>query len=175
MEKVAHDVKLLYLGKGIVMFDRFDADGLPTGLRDIGNAPTFNLVITIDKLEHYSAREGIATMDLQVIRTRKLEGSFELEEFDRENLRLWLMAQTGTWSVDPMTAGQITGLIDFVGTNDVGPNYHYEGWVINLFPKGDMALIGTDWGKFGFDFTVTKDELGHPYNPWGKLTLLGES
>jgi hypothetical protein len=175
MEKISHDVQLLTLGKGILKFDRFDVDGLPTGLRDLGNAPTFNLSISLDKLEHLSSREGIATQDMEVTRSRKFQGSFELEEMDRENLRLWLMAETGSFGVRPMTAGEIRGTLDFVATNDQGPRYHYQGWDVKLFPKGDLGLISTDWGKFGFDFTVQKDEGDHPESPWGELTLLDES
>jgi len=175
MEHTPHDVQLLSLGKGIVKFDRFDAAGLPTGLVDVGNAPVFNLTITVDKLEHLSSREGVATMDNQVIRSRKMEGDFELDELGRENLRLWLMGRTGSWGIKPMTAGAIQGLIDFMGTSDVGPRYHFQGWVVNLFPKGSLGLISTDWGKMGFDFTILQDSVGHPDNPWGELTLLEES
>jgi len=175
MENISHSTELYTLGKGILKFDRFDVDGLPTGLRDLGNAPTFNLTIEIEKIEHFSSREGISTIDWTRTKVRRLKGSFELEEFDRENLRLWLFGKEGAFGIAPLTSGDLLGTLDFWPMNDIGPNYHYEGWRVKLTPTGSLGFISDDLGRFGFEFESESDLTIHPDSPYGLLTLIGES
>ena len=175
MENISHSTELYTLGKGILKFDRFDADGLPTGLRDLGNAPTFNLTIEIEKIEHFSSREGISSIDWTRTKMRRLKGNFELDEFDRENLRLWLFGKAGAFGIAPLTSGDLLGTLDFWPMNDIGPNYHYEGWRVKLTPTGSLGFISDDLGRFGFEFEAESDLTIHPDSPYGLLTLIGES
>jgi len=175
VEHVSHSTELYTLGKGILKFDRFDANGLPTGLRDLGNAPVFNLTIEVEKIEHFSSREGISTIDWTRTKMRRLKGNFELDEFDRQNLRLWLFGLTGPYSIAPLTSGDLLGRLDFAPTNDVGPNYHYQGWRVKLTPTGSLGFIGEDLGRFGFEFEAESDIANYPASPYGLLTLIGES
>jgi len=174
-EKVSHSTDLYTLGKGILKFDRFDDDGLPTGLRDLGNAPVFNLTIEIEKIEHFSSREGISTIDWTRTKMRRLKGAFELDEFDRENLRTWLFGKTSTYGIAPLTSEDLLGTLDFWPTNDVGPNYHFQGWKVKLTPTGNLGFISDDIGRFGFEFDSESDSAVHPDSPYGLLTLIGES
>jgi hypothetical protein len=173
-EPTAHSTELYILGKGVLKFDRFDTAGLPTGLRDIGNAPVFNLTPTVEVIKHYSEREGIQKKDLEVDKLTELNGDFELDEFDRENLRMYLRGSVGSWDIAPMTSGNIIGTLDFVGNNDQGPNYHYNAKV-KLTAKGSLGFISDDWGRYGFTFSVQDNAANEPNFPYGKLTLLGES
>lgn len=174
MENVSHSVDLYTIGKGILQFDRFDSDGLPTGLRDLGNAPNFTLTPSEDSLEHFSSREGIKTLDLEVSLIRKITGKFTLDEYDRENLRLALFGATGAWAINLLTAGTIEGTLDFVGTNDVGPRFHVEIWKAKLKPVSEINFISEGWGAIDFEFTVQKD-ITHVGEEYGKITLIGES
>ena len=174
-ERFSHDTALYSFGKGILKFDRFDENGLPTGLRDLGSCPSFNLTIEIEKIEHFSSREGLGVVDWTRTKIRRLKGSFDLEEFDRENLRLWLMGKKGSYGIPPLTSGDLIGMLDFVGTSDVGPRYHYQGWKVKLSPTGNLAFIGDEIGRFGFEFEAESDISGHPKSPYGLLTLIGES
>ena len=174
VQKVSHDTELLTLGKGIVSFDRYDSSGLPTGLRDIGNAPSLNLTIEIEKIEHITAREGINTIDWTRTKLRRLKGDFELEEFDKENLSLYLFGTTPDgWTIAPLTSGDLLGKLDFWPMNDIGPKYHFEAYVL-LQPKGSLGLISEDLMKYGFDFDAQKDDTDVDF-PYGKLTLIEES
>ena len=173
VEKIAHSTELLTLGKGIIKFDRYDSDGLPTGLRDVGNAPSLNLTVEVETIEHITSREGINTIDWTRTKLRRLKRDFELEEFDRENLRLYLFGKAGTFSIAPLTSGDLLGKLDFWPMNDIGPQYHFEGYV-KLSPKGSLGLISDDLMKYGFDFEAQNDE-SEPDFPYGKLTLIEES
>ncbi len=174
-EKISHSTELYALGKGILRFDRFDANGLPTGLRDLGNASIFNLTIEVEKIEHFSSRVGISTIDWTRTRMRRLKGNFELDEFDRSNLRLWLFGRTGTYAIAPLTSGDLLGALDFTPRNDVGPKYRYQGWRVKLTPTGSLGFISEDLGRFGFEFEAESDIVKRPNSPYGLLTLIGES
>jgi len=173
VEKIAHSTELLTLGKGIIQFDRYDDNGLPTGLRDVGNAPSLNLTVEVETIEHITSREGINTVDWTRTKLRRLKGDFELEEFDRENLRLYLFGKEGTYSIAPLTSGDLLGKLDFWPMNDIGPKYHFQAYV-KLSPKGSLALISDDLMKYGFDFEAQNDS-SEPDFPYGKLTLIEES
>jgi hypothetical protein len=175
MSPTAHDTDLYTLGKGILSFDRFDADGLPQGLRDLGNAPDFALTPVEETLEHFSSRGGIKTRDVERTLQRKLNGKFTLEEYDKDNLKLALFSDEVGYAIEPMTAGDIIGQLDFVMTNDVGPKYHVQLWNVKLKPSGDIAFISEDWGKIGFEFAVQDDSANHPNSPYGLITPLSES
>ncbi len=174
MSPTAHSTDLYTIGKGILKFDRFDANGLPTGLRDLGNAPNFTLTPTEEIIEHFSSREGIKTLDLEKSLSRKINGKFTLDEYDQDNLRLALFGVTGSFSIKLLQAGVIEGQIDFTGTNEVGPKYHVEIWKAKLRPTSDVNFISEGWATIDFEFTVQKDE-GHPGEEYGRITLIGES
>ena len=176
MEKIAHDTGLYSLGKGIVKFDRFDADGLPTGLRDMGNAPAFNLNVEIETLEHYSSRESTKVLDKEVTMIKRLKGTFTLDEKDRENLRLYFLSATGSYAIRPLTVSEIRGELDFLSTNEVGPQWHVQVWDAKIKPTGEQGFIqDADWGTMGFEFTAQSDEVNHPNEPYAIITLIGES
>jgi hypothetical protein len=171
----AHDTGLYSIGKGILQFDRLDADGLPTGLRDLGNAPNFSLTPTADTLEHFSSREGVDTLDWERDVKRKINGKFTLDEYDRENLRIALMGEADTYSIHLLTASNIQGMLDFVGSNEVGPKYHVELWSVKLKPVSEVNFISGEIGTVDFEFTVQDDAANHPDSPYGRITLIGES
>ena len=76
------------LGKGVLYFDRFDANGNLTGERDLGNAPELQFNMTIEMLDHLSSRAGIGAKDMQVTKMVTPTFSFTLDEFDDANLSM---------------------------------------------------------------------------------------
>lgn len=91
----------LYLGRGEVYFDRFDASGLRTGERFLGNCSVFKIGLTDETKEKYSAAEATAPLIKQVNTRRTPEISITLDEYDQDKLALFHMgratglAQTG--------------------------------------------------------------------------------
>ena len=171
----AHNTGLYFRGTGVLSFDRFDSDGLPQGLRDLGNALNFTLGVPIEKKEHTSFRDEAPTVDMEMTTRRKLTGKFTLDEYDVENLRMYLSGVEDTFSIAPLTAESIEGQLDFVGANDQGIKFHVQVWKVKLFPSGDLTFIGDDWGQIPFEFTVVADTVGHPNSPYGLITPIGES
>lgn len=74
------------LGRGKIYFAELDANGIPKAYRDMGNAPQFNLSIESETLEHQSSREGLKITDKEVVISQKVSVSFQLDEFNHENL-----------------------------------------------------------------------------------------
>jgi len=91
MDHLAPSSDNLYVGAGSVYFDRFDANGLSTGLRHMGNADTMELTNTADKKEKKNAMDGTKATYAEVTVGTASEISIALSEFTKENLALSLM------------------------------------------------------------------------------------
>jgi hypothetical protein len=163
------------LGKGILKFDRFDGSGLPTGLRDLGNAPNFTIQPVVETLEHFSSREGIKKKDKTVIVSAGLTVKFTLDEYDRKNLALAMMATEAADVLTLLASTTLEGELEFTGTNEVGPKFLVRLWKVSLKPTAEIAFIGDDWGKVEFEGEVLSDVTGHPTQPYGTITEIGES
>jgi hypothetical protein len=86
--KLSPNVDNLFLGKGALYFDRFDAYGNKTGELDLGNATAFSMQLAQTTKDHYTSREGIRKRDLVIAVEEKWSGKFTLEEYTKENLNL---------------------------------------------------------------------------------------
>lgn len=81
------------LGKGILYFNKLNPDtGLYEGERDMGNAPSLSSSIDLEKLAHYSSRGGMSAKDKEVMKTATPKLSFTLDEVNKENMALLLLA-----------------------------------------------------------------------------------
>jgi len=167
----AHNTGLYTLGKGILSFDRFDDDGLPTGLRDLGNAPNFTLTPTVETLEHFSSREGLKKKDLVINLSVGVSAKFTLEEYDKQNLAMALLGTVSGNIINLLmaTGGQVKGRLEFVGNPSTGPKFHVTLWKVNLKPTSEVAFISDDWGKVDFEAEIESDDVGHPTNPYGLI------
>ncbi len=173
---VSHSTNLYSLGKGILQFDRFDEDGLPTGLRDLGNCPAFNLTIEVETLEHYSSREGTKTLDKEVTMIKRLKGNFILDEYDKDNLKMFLLGMADGYAVRPLTVSEVRGQLRFTGTSAVGPKWAVYIWDAKIKPTGNLSFIADeDWGKMEFEFTAQSDEVNHPDEPFAMIVPLQDS
>jgi hypothetical protein len=159
-----------YLGKGILMFDRFDADGLPTGLYDLGNAPAFSIQPVIEKLAHYSSRGGVREKDLEVVIQVGATVKFTLDEMSAKNLAMAMLGDVSGNTVHGLTSPQLQGELQFLGTNDVGPNYNATIWKVSLKPTSELGFISDDWAKVEFEGEALADATNHPTSPYFDLT-----
>lgn len=81
------------LGKGVVYFDQKNMDtGLYTGERDLGNAPEFAFNVSLETLEHFSARGGLKAKDKNIISQITPGVTFTLDEINKANLALLTLA-----------------------------------------------------------------------------------
>ena len=86
----------LLLGKGQVLFDRFDANGVSTGFRHIGNVETFELTTADDKVQKFSSMTAGAPLYKEVNRRRTSTLNLTGDEFHPENMALVTMGDQST-------------------------------------------------------------------------------
>lgn len=87
---IAHDPDNYSLGKGIIYFDKLSSDGYE-GERDLGNSPSFNTSIALDKLDHFNQRSNIRAKDKTVVIETTPTVTFTLDEINVENVALMYM------------------------------------------------------------------------------------
>lgn len=172
MGYIAHDTDLYTIGKGIISFDKLDDAGLPTGLRDLGNAPTFLLTPAIEKLKHYSSREGIQKVDKVVNLSIGLTAKFSLDEYDIENLSMALLGTISGNVLNLLRANQIEGHLKFVSNNACGPNCIVDLWRVILQCNADVNFITNEWGTIDFEAELQDDQANHPTQPYGTITRI---
>jgi len=132
------------LGKGVVFFDQL-VSGVFTGERDLGNAPSFNFSIALEKLEHFSSRGGLKAKDKEIISQITPSLTFTLDEVNKENLA---MLTLGTVSTVSQTGGTAAA----------------ESLTVHLNKRAELAFRGityfilpydTGTGAFAVGETVT--------------------
>jgi len=104
--KLAPNTDNLFLGKGALYFDRFDAGNVKTGELDLGNVTAFGLTKAATKKDHYTSREGIRKKDKSITVEEKWTGKFIAEEYSKENMILALGGDALEYAVQ--TAGAAT-------------------------------------------------------------------
>lgn len=166
----AHDTDLYTIGKGIAMFDLFDSDGLPTGLRDLGNAPAISITPTIEDLKHYTSRESIKKVDKTVNLSIGLTLKFTLDEYDKQNLSLALLGEVSGNEIRLLQLNQIEGEFRFYGNPSVGPKYNMYIWSVKLKCNSEIGFIHQDtWGEMQFEGETQDDQDNHPVSPYGLI------
>lgn len=77
------------LGKGKLYFDPFDANGVTTGERYLGNTPQFEFGVESETLEHFSAESGIREKDDEILQSVTRKGTIECDNISMENMVLF--------------------------------------------------------------------------------------
>lgn len=80
----------------------------PGGWRDLGNAPEFNVNVEVETLEHQSSREGLKTVDKEVVISQKIGLTFQLDEINFQNLALFF---SGSSTAAALTNPAIAGVV----------------------------------------------------------------
>jgi len=165
------------LGRGILYFDLFDSDGLPTGLSDMGNALSFGIQTTIEMLEHYGNRRVLRSVDREEPVSAKASGTFTLDEYDPENLALHLFGTLTGDRVNIMTAFRVRGHLRYIGAEGNDPRYIAELYRVSLKPSNPAVFLtdANEWGKLDFEFTIEDDTANHPDAPYGYVEPYVES
>src|SRR5215510_8768126 len=123
-------VQNYHIGKGIVSFKE---DGAGSFV-DLGNAPAFVYTPTIEKLEHFSAREGVKTKDFTAVTQVGATIKVTLDEITAQNLSMFSLGDldtdtAGNAIIHAMKKTEFVGEMKVVGTNDVGQHVDWLGRV----------------------------------------------
>ena len=161
------NVNNYHIGKGIVSFKE-------TGesvFRDLGNAPSFVYTPTIEKLEHFSSREGVKTKDFTAITQVAATIKVTIDEITGENLAYFALAEQGTdtdgnITLSGLSKTEFTGDIKVVGTNDIGQQVDFLA-TVSFVPSGDFSFITAEdeFTVIEIEAEVQKDANG-AYGVW---------
>lgn len=141
------DIRNYIVGKGIVAFKQ---DG-ETAFRDVGNVPSFEFTPTIEKLDHFSSREGVKTKDRSVVLSKSGSIKMVMEEWTAENLAIALLGAASVNSsaedeIDIFSENAVSGILKFTGTNEVGPKWEYIFNKVDFIPSSAINPISDEWG-----------------------------
>jgi hypothetical protein len=166
------NVQNYHIGKGIVSFKEV---GQST-YRDLGNAPSFVYTPAIDKLEHFSSREGVKTKDFTAITQISATIKVTLDEITGENLAYFALGDPGVdtdgnVTIEALQKTEFVGDIKVVGTNDIGQKVDFDA-TVSFIPEGDFSFITAEDQFTTLELTaeVQRDANGS----FGKWTVRDE-
>lgn len=148
--------------------------------RHLGNAPQFQLELGVDKLDHFSSMTGVKTKDQSIVLEKTCTLTMSIEEVTLKNLQLALLGDSVNSDTDTTDGGlqgfdigvnsQINGVVELIGSNDVGPQYKVTLPSVNFTPSNAIDFIGDDWAII----ELTGDVLA-VNGSFGRLDQLGTS
>jgi hypothetical protein len=149
--------------------------------RHMGNCPDANFQVEAEKLDHFSSMAGIKKKDfsatLSVTGTLKLN----LEEVSIENMRLALLGGEAAASTSTEGDGNlafkigavesITGRVEIIGSNDVGPKWTYDFPSVTFTPDDAVSFIGEDFTGLALTGDVLVQDYGGGVSAFGEAIL----
>lgn len=137
-----------YIGKGMVSIQLLGEDTFTA----CGNCPTFEFDAKVTQLEHYSSMTGVKVKDFTAV--TEISGSLTivLEEFTARNMGFALLGvPSGGPSpedevIEIFSSPVIYAAVQFVGANDIGPDWLVQFPLVQLSPNKALSLIGNTWG-----------------------------
>lgn len=97
------DSRNIYIGTGEVWFDRFDASGLSTGYRHLGNVSKLEITPSITTIEKKSSMNAARAILQRAITETKMEAALTLDEFEKENVALALLGDASVFTQSSAT------------------------------------------------------------------------
>jgi len=159
---VSPSVENYHIGKGIVSFKETGGSTFV----DLGNAPSFVYAPTVEKLEHFSSREGVKTKDFTAISLVAAKITMTLDEITALNLAFFALAEIDDTvptavTLAGLTKTEFTGDIKVVGTNDIGQKVDFLA-TVSFVPEGEFSFITSEdnFSVLTISAEVQKDEDG---------------
>lgn len=148
MSYTSPDIRNYYIGKGVVSFK---ADG-ESQFRDLGNVPVFEFTPNLEKLDHFSSREGVKSKDRSVVISKSGTIKMTMEEWTAENLAMALMGQSAVNSsgfdeFEIFAENAVSGVLKFTGGNEVGPKWTLTFNKVDFIPSSAINPISDEWGQ----------------------------
>lgn len=151
--------------KGIVKIMR---DGEVT-LRDIGNAPEFEVTGNFDVLDHFSSRStaGVRVKDRSVMREKSATVRIVMDEITADNFALWAMGNAvagspvaSPYSINLFEEDEIRAYVRFIGTNSIGAKIQMDLPIVSFRPSGPFNAVTDEWGQIEITGEVLADSNG---------------
>lgn len=166
----APNIENYYIGKGIVSFKK-DGESVFT---DCGNVPEFEFTPAIEKLDHFSSRQGVRTKDRTVVLEKSGTIRMVMEEWNARNFAMALLGNVDTDSngrevIDIFSSNAVSGVLKFTGTNEVGPKWELIFNKVDFIPGSSVSLLSDEWGQLEINGDVAAVN-----GSFGTATLIAE-
>jgi len=134
-----------------------------------GNSPQFEFQAKVTQLDHYSSMTGVKVKDFTAV--TEISGSLTmvLEEFTARNMGFALLGLPITEpgssplgeleQIDIFADPVIYGSVQFIGANDVGPQWTTTFPLVSIKPSKAIAFIGNQYGTIDLMGDVLFDRL----------------
>lgn len=179
-ELISPSTGLYQIGKANVYFTK---DGGTR--RHVGNVSAASIQIETDKLDHFSAMEGIKKKDFSATLSSTCTVKLTLEEISAPNLALALLGDTEATDSDTEGGGNkafnigavesTTGRLEIIGSNDVGPKWTYDLFAVTITPDDAVELIGDDFAGLAVTGDCLAQDVGGSKTAYGKAILQGSA
>jgi hypothetical protein len=164
---VTPDPNQLLLGRGTLYFDRFDVNGLPQGLRFVGEVDKLEINPTSTTKDYFTMTKAASTKIAQNITQQVHEFDLQFREYNADNLAIALIGDkiTLTQGATVVAAGveQLTA--------KALPGYIYQ--TANRMISAVTAKTGATALVAGTDYEVLDATLGLIHVLPGTVTLDG--
>ncbi len=143
---MAASVNNYTVGKGVVSFKK-EGD---LAYSDMGNCPEFEFTPEIEKLDHFSSRDGVRVKDRTIVVQKAGTLRLVLDEWTVDNLSLALLGSVAEVSgkdvIQIFNQNAVSGSVKFTGTNEIGPKYEWIFHKVEFIPGSSISLISDEWG-----------------------------
>jgi hypothetical protein len=173
-QQTPHSTDNYSILKGVLSIATYNTTtGVVSAYSDMGNAPSAEVEPSIERLPHYSSREGLRIKDKNPVISTEYSVRFSLDELAAVNIQKYLM---GTLA-DPDTVYALNATdeeyaLRFTENNPMGPNKVWNMWRVTLSPAGPIQLIGdgTAWAVMEMQAEGLSDLINHPESPYITVT-----
>lgn len=170
MSHASPNILNYYIGKGKLSFKKTGA----MSFRDLGNVPVFEFTPALEKLEHFSSREGVKSKDRTVVLSKSGTIKLTMEEWTAANLALALLGDISSDSdgrevIDIFSTNAITGELKFHSTNEVGPRFEWHFLKVDFIPGSSVSPLSDEWGQLEIE-----GEVSAVNGEFGTVTNIGE-
>jgi len=162
------------LGKGRLSIAEFSG-GSPGAYSDMGNAPSVEIEMTVERLPHYSSRSGAKVKDKNPVISNEYSVTIALDEMASVNLQKFLLADNVADLLNMF--GNVDGefAMRFVEDNPAGANRIWHFWRGTIMPNGPLQLIGDEWRQMSIRFEGLADTVNHATQPYAIASLSSSS
>ena len=141
-----HSVESYQLGRGVLMAALLDSTGHPKAFEDLGNVPELTASVETEKLDHFSSRAGLKTIDKAVVTQITSNLSFQLEDINFNNLARFFSGGTKEYT-NPAIAGVTDSPL--VSASDLQANAWYilrtsTGPAFGITATNDLVIESTN-------------------------------
>ena len=161
------------IGKGKLYIANWTLAGGAGAYTEMGNCPSLEVELSVDRLEHFSSREGLRDRDAYPVVQTQYTITFECDEMAATNLNKFLLGQQVGNSIYMLQNAEKEYALKFEATNPVGVKYRWLFHRVVLTPNGALALIGdNEWQSMSFTGEGLADSTNQASSPYSTVTRI---